>query len=315
MNTKLLAGVVLCMIYTCALSSSDHDHVALPDKVVHQNQVDDDSVITLSSSVIQDNHIKIASASSKVIKKRLSVIGKIVPVLSKQIKIYPRFAGIVKSMRYKLGDSVEKNDVMITIESKHSLQVYSIRSPLSGEVIRQYVNVGNWVNEDKPVYQLADLSSVWVELFVYRKDVNRVKKGEHVYIAHDGNSKNVESGIISYISPIGNEHTQSIIARATLPNSDRKYIPGLYVDASIITNSEEVPISVKRTAIQKIDGKEVLFVEVKANSYEPRVVRIGISDNEYVQIIHGIKVGDKYVSENSFILKSELEKGSAEHSH
>lgn len=315
MKVKLLvSSIMLCILFSCSLASSDHvdESIHVGD---HQDHENENSVISLSSSAIQDNNIKIALATSKIINQKLSVIGKIVPELSKQITIFPRFSGIVKSIRYQLGDFVKKNDVLITIESNQSLQNYSIRSPMSGEVVKQYANVGNLVKQDKPLYELADLSSVWVELFIYRKDVSRVSKGELVYINHGGNDGYVEKSVINYISPLGDEHTQSIVARATLPNADRKFIPGLYVDASIIINTEKVPVAVKRTAIQEIDGKKVVFIKVEGNNYEPRTVKLGVGDNETVQILSGIKAGDKYVAVNSFILKSELEKGSAEHSH
>lgn len=326
----LISSIVSCMFFTCVLAGSGHaDHSSHDEKISSMDNAieskksheadndhnDEDSIVTLSSNSIKDNHIEIVLAGPKTINKKLTVMGKVIPELTKQVKIYPRFSGIVKSMYYQLGDSVKKNDVLLTIESNQSLQNYSVRAPFSGELIKQNVNVGNLVKQDKVLYELANLSSVWVELFIYRKDVNRVSKGDNIYINHGENNRSIVKSKIDYISPIGDEHTQSIIARATLQNKNRKFIPGLYVDVNIIVNSKEVPVAVNRKAIQEIDGKKIVFVEIKPNTFEPKVVTLGLSDDRFVQISSGLKANDRYVASSSFILKADLEKSSAEHSH
>lgn len=331
MKVRILIGsIISCIFFASTFAGSDHTDYsshdekisstnnALKNKKPHQGHDEhngDDSIVALSPNAIKDNHIEVTLAGPKSINQTLTVMGKVIPELAKQVKIYPRFPGIVKSIYYQLGDSVKKHDVLLTIESNQSLQNYSVRAPFSGELIKQNVNVGNLVKQDKVLFELADLSSVWVELFIYRKDVNRVSKGDRIYISHGENNRNIVKSKIDYISPIGDEHTQSIIARATLQNKNRKFIPGLYVDVNIIVKSQEVPVAVNREAIQEIDGKKVIFVEIKPNKFEPKVVTLGLGDDHFVQISSGLQAGDRYVAGNSFILKADLEKSSAEHSH
>lgn len=322
----LIVTILSSVLLTSAFAGGSHSHEEKNDngndkqKNSSQLGMDDDhqdgnSIISLSSAAIKDNNVEIIPAMSKTISQKLTVIGKIIPELTKQVEIYPRFSGIVKSLYYKLGDSVKKGDVLLTIESNESLQNYSVKAPISGELIKQYANVGNLVKQNKALYELADLSSVWAELFIYRKDVNRVSKGDLVYINLEGGNGNVVKSVIDYVSPIGDEHTQSIIARATLQNQNRKFIPGLYVDANIVIKTEKVPVAVNRVAVQELDGKKVVFVEVKPNRFEAKVVTLGLSDDHFVQVLSGLSAGDRYVSNNSFILKAELEKSSAEHTH
>lgn len=322
----LIAAVLSCVFSIDSFAGGNHSHedhgnnenhkLEISSKVkMNDNHQDINPTISLSADAIRDNNVGISSAISKTISQKITVIGKIVPELTKRVEIYPRFSGVVKSLYYHVGDLVKKDDVLLTIESNESLQNYSVKAPFSGELIKQYVNVGNVVKQNKVLYELIDLSSVWAELFIYRKDISRISKGNPVYINHEGGNGNIVKSVVDYISPIGDEHTQSIIARATLQNKNKKFIPGMYVDADIIFKTKKVPVAVSRTAIQVLDGKKVVFIEVKPNKFEAKIVKLGLIDDSFVQILSGLSAGDKYVSNNSFILKAELEKSSAEHTH
>lgn len=333
---QVVIFIITCVWLTVAVAGGDHDHASHEQPITQQKQVDhahnketiknqhnshndedhdEEQVVVLSSQSMEQNQIKIATAQPQLIERMLPVFGKIVPVQNKQIDIYPRFAGIVKSLPYQLGDHVEKGNILATIESNESLQNYTIKAPFSGTLIKQHANVGKLVKPEQAIYELADLSSVWVDLFVYRKDASHISKDDKVYVNLENNKSTKIESHIHYISPVGNEHTQSIIARATLPNKQKKWIPGLYVDAQIVITSKKVSVAVSRGAIQTLDGKKVVFVETKPNTFSPEVVTLGLKDNHFVQVVSGIHSGMRYVSKNSFILKAELEKSSAEHSH
>ncbi|MCW5590039.1 MAG: efflux RND transporter periplasmic adaptor subunit [Legionellales bacterium] len=333
---QIVIFIITCVWLSVAAAGGDHDHVMHKQPITQQKQVyhthnkeaiknqqnshndgdhNEEPVVVLSSTAREQNQIKIATAQSQHIEQMLPVFGKIVPIQNKQIDIYPRFAGVVKSLPYRLGDHVEKGNILATIESNESLQNYTIKVPFSGTLIKQHVNVGKLVKPEQAIYELADLSSVWVDLFVYRKDASHVSKDDKVYVNLENNKSTTIESHLHYISPVGNEHTQSIIARATLPNKEMKWIPGLYVDAQIVITSKKVSVAVSRDAIQTLDGKTVVFVETKPNTFSPERVTLGLKDHRFVQVVSGIQSGMRYVSKNSFILKAELEKSSAEHSH
>ncbi len=334
MKLGVYISIIIALIFSIniAIAGGDHDHHQGDDhhKTVptqthkeqtnhsekdHSEHSEENKTIYLSRDTLKSNQIEVATANSHVIEQTLPVYGKIVPEQNKQVAIYPRFAGIVKSLNYQLGDNVKKGDVLAVIESNESLQNYSVKAPLTGTLIEQHVNVGKLVKSDQAMYELADLSSVWVELSIYRKDAHRVKKGDHIYVTKEGEKNKKIKSVIHYISPIGNEHTQSIIARATLSNPHNQWIPGLYVDVTIVVNKHNVPVAVTRDAIQEVDGEKVVFVEKKDHYFEAKHVTLGVGDDNFVQVKAGLKSGVRYVSKNSFILKAELEKSSAEHTH
>ncbi len=327
MKIGIYISVIITFVFSIniAIAVGDHDyhhgednhkaHVKQSEHSDHQHEKEEAKLIYLSPEALKSNHIEISTSHAQVIAQTLPVYGKIVPVQNKQVTIYPRFAGIVKSLNFQMGDHVTKDDVLAIIESNESLQNYSIKAPLTGTLIEQHVNVGKLVKPDQAIYELADLSTVWVELSIYRKDAHRVTKGDTIFVTKEGEENKKIKSVIHYISPIGNEHTQSIIARATLSNSNSQWIPGLYVDVTIVVGNNKVPVAVSRNAIQTLDGEKVVFVERKSNYFEPQIVKLGDGDDNFIQIKLGLKSGEKYVSKNSFILKAELEKNSAEHTH
>ena len=283
----------------------------------NQIHLDDNAPgLRLSPDLIKRYQIEICTAQSETIDQTKDVLGKIVPDANKTIYIYPRYAGILKSLPKNLGDNVHKGSVLARVESDQSLQEYTIFAPFSGYIIKKNVNNGEHVVPEKPIYQLADLSSVWVDLFIYRKNSHLVKKGQPVIVFHSNEDKIGVKTHINYVSPIGREHTQTMLARAVLPNDfgKREWIPGLYVDARIVISAHKVPVAVKNSAVQTLDGKLVVFVR-EGEAFVARNCKTGTVGTKFTEIISGVRAGEVYVAANSFLLKAQLEKASAPHSH
>ncbi len=275
-----------------------------------------ETMLVLSPELIARYQIELSTAQSETIHRSKEVLGKIVPDANKTTYIYPRYAGILKSLPKNLGDKVQKGDVLARVESDQSLQEYTILAPFSGYIIKKNANNGEHVVPDKPIYQLADLSSVWVDLFIYRKNAHLVKKGQSVIVFHNNDDKTGVKTHINYVSPIGSEHTQTMLARAVLLNDFAKHewIPGLYVDARIVISESKVPVAVKNSALQTLNGEQVVFVK-ESDAFVARHCKIGKVGTEFTEIISGVRAGETYVAENSFLLKAQLEKASAPHSH
>lgn len=265
--------------------------------------------ITLSPEVIKASGIKTTVAAPGIIEKKLSVIGKISPNGDALSSIYPRFAGVVKEMKKNLGDNVEKGEVIAVVESNESLRSYPITSPITGTIVQKNVIVGEMIKEDKAIYQVADLSTVWADLTLYRKEASLIKKGMQTVVSGD-NGKPKESGIIDYISPLGIEDSQTIIARTVLTNKNQEWIPGMYVNATITYLSKKVPVVAEVSALQRWHDWVIVFVK-RGNTFEATPIKIGEQNHRKTEIISGLKSGQSYVIANSFLLKAELGKSEA----
>lgn len=269
--------------------------------------------VKLSPEVIQAAGIMIAIANTTRLEKKLSVVGKIVPNRDTMAPIYPRYSGIIKSLTKNLGDAVQKGDAIATIESNESLQNYVITAPITGTIVQKNTTVGELVKEDKPIYEIANLDTVWADLTLYRKEAPLVKKGMKVTVTGD-EGKPKTSTSITYISPLGIEDSQTILARAVLPNAEQVWLPGMYVNAAITIADKSVPVAVPYSALQRWRDWDVVFVK-QGNTFEAAPVTLGEQDGDWIEITAGLKAGQSYVADNSFFLKADLDKAGASHDH
>ena len=269
--------------------------------------------VELTAAQLKNSEIVIEEAGPAKLRTKLRVFGKISPNEERLAHVMPRYPGIVRRVGKRLGDTVQKNDVLAVVQSNESLQEYEIKSDIAGTVVQKDVVVGESVGADKTIFVVVDLSTVWVDLNVYRQDFAKLRVGEKVLLEAAGVPEKVE-GVISYISPFGAESTQTMLARAEVPNTIGMLRPGLFVSADVILEEEEVDVAVKESALQTIEEKEIVFVQ-EGDSFEPRPIKLGRRDGDFVEIVSGILPGESYAAKNSFVLKAQIGKGEASHEH
>ena len=269
--------------------------------------------VELTAAQLKNSEIVIEEAGPAKLRTKLRVFGKISPNEERLAHVMPRYPGIVRRVGKRLGDNVQKNDVLAVVQSNESLQEYEIKSDIAGTVVQKDVVVGESVGADKTIFVVVDLSTVWVDLNVYRQDFAKLRVGEKVLLEAAGVPEKVE-GVISYISPFGAESTQTMLARAEVPNTSGMLRPGLFVSADVILEEEEVDVAVKESALQTIEEKEIVFVQ-EGDSFEPRPIKLGRRDGDFVEIVSGILPGESYAAKNSFVLKAQIGKGEASHEH
>lgn len=201
------------------------------------------------------------------------------------------------------------------LSNKHNpdLRLYDIRSPMDGIVIARHINKGEFIENTVTIYEIADLSTIWIEIGIYPKDLVRVKEGQMVDISLPVDKKIAQAKII-YLSPIIQDETITAKAVAELKNPNGNWRPGSFVKVNIATEDVFAPIVISKEAIQEIEGKEFIFVRV-SEGFEKRQAQLGVSDNENVEILSGLNSGEEYASSKTFLLKADLSKKEAEHEH
>ena len=297
-----------CLIFLVCLCSS-----ILWAQHSHETEETTHGQVKILPAMLKTAHIQTAVAKSEIIREQLNVVGKIMPNRDTMAPIYPRYSGIIKAMNKNLGDAVSKGDVLVIIESNESLQNYNIVAPVNGTVVQKRATTGELAKGDRAIYEIADLNNVWADLTLYRKDAPLVKQGMAVIVTGD-EGKPQSTTSINYISPLGIEDSQTILARAILPNQDRIWLPGMYVNAAIVIKEKSVAVAVPLASIQRLEDKDVVFIQ-QGDIFEATPVELGEQDDHFVEIRAGLKAGQHYVSENSFFLKAELGKNGASHEH
>jgi membrane fusion protein, heavy metal efflux system len=194
-----------------------------------------------------------------------------------------------------------------------SLVRFELKSPLAGIVIERHLTVGETTKEDEAVFVVANLAKVNAVLQVYPKDLPFVKVGQSAQVSISGSQETIP-GSVTFLSPILDAQSRSAKAHVLVDNSSGQYRPGLFISASISRGTSEAKVLISRKAIQKIDGKEVVFVQTD-EGFVPSPIEIGRSTNEVVEVLSGLEPEELYVSEGSFLLKAELAKSEAAHDH
>jgi len=266
--------------------------------------------IELTQEQIDRAGIRLAEAGPAELREHLSLYGVITPNAERVLEVAARFPGVIHSVRKRVGDSVRRGETLATVESNESLQTYAVAAPIDGVVTHRNANEGGQAS-DGALFTVADLSTVWVELSVFPRDVAKVKVGQVVRVKSTDTGLSAEGKVV-YVAPFGSSASQTLTARVQLPNHDQKWPPGLYVNAEVVLSRTTIPLTVQSQALQTLEGRNVIFVKGE-KGFEARDVSMGRTDGEIIEILAGINAGESYATHNSFILKAELRKGEAAH--
>jgi Cu(I)/Ag(I) efflux system membrane fusion protein len=181
-----------------------------------------------------------------------------------------------------------------------------IYTPLSGVVIEKMVQQGQYVNTGDVLFNIADLSKVWVEVEVYENEFPNIHMGQQVEIRSQSFPGKPFTGRIAYIYPFLDPKTRTVKARVEMPNPGMRLKPDMFVNAIIkvpLGSSIVVPI----TAVMDTGKRQVVWVESSPGMFEPRDVQVGQRTDDKAQILSGLKPGDKVAVSGGYLIDSEAQ--------
>ncbi|MBK5401273.1 efflux RND transporter periplasmic adaptor subunit [Pseudomonas sp. TH39(2020)] len=190
---------------------------------------------------------------------------------------------------------------------------YELRAPFDGMVVEKHLTPGEVVDGTTAAFTLSDLSRVWVTFGVSPKDLNKVQVGKAVTVSAPELNAEV-AGTVAYVGSLLGEQTRTATVRVTLENPQGSWRPGLFVTALVATDSRQANVAVPEAAIQTVEDKPTVFVRTD-DGFEARAVELGSRAAGQVEVTQGLEAGAQVAAAGSFVLKSELGKASAEHSH
>jgi cobalt-zinc-cadmium efflux system membrane fusion protein len=269
--------------------------------------------VTMSDAKIAAAGIGLEKAGPDVLRDTLRLNGMLQANQETLVQITPRFAGIVRDVRKRVGDRVEKDETLASVESNQSLRTYELKTPFAGTVIERGATLGEYVSEQKPTFVVADLSTIWADFSVYRRDIKKVQVGDSVLIDLEDGGEPIKAKI-SYVAPVGSSDTQSALARAVVQNPDGRLRPGLFVTGRLLLSEKPVSLAIRLSALQTFENRNVVFVR-DGEKFEPREVELGERDGDLAEVVFGLSEGDVYAARNSFVIKAELAKNTAAHEH
>ena len=194
-----------------------------------------------------------------------------------------------------------------------NLTRYEIRSPIDGVITDKKIAVGEVLKDDTNIFVVADLSTVWVEMTVYAKDVNTVHLGQKATVKATSFEAQAE-GKVAYVGALVGAQTRAAKARLVLQNPKGVWRPGLPVNVELTADEIEVPLAVSADAVQSLRGSSVVFGRY-GEQFEARPLKLGRSDGKMVEVLDGLSPGERYAGRNSYLIKADIGKAGASHDH
>ena len=304
---KLIVSVLALLLWTL---SGPARPVSAQDE--HGDEHEED-LVRLSPAEMQEFNIQVAEAGPGKIVAVRSLPGEVKVNGNRIAHIVPRYSGIVTEVLVQVGDAVREGQVLAVIEGDESLAPYEMTTFIAGTLIEKHMTLGEPVSRDSDSFVVADLSTVWIDITVYLRDLDLIKVGNETTV-RAGSRNRAVSGKISYVTPVVDEHTRTATARMVVENPDGYWRPGMFVMAEVKTGEVAAGIVVPSSAVHTLDGRSVIFVE-EHGGFEPRPVDIGRQGNDQMEIVSGLEPGERYVAVGGFTLKAELGKDSLGDGH
>ncbi|MFO0661939.1 MAG: efflux RND transporter periplasmic adaptor subunit [Polyangiaceae bacterium] len=187
------------------------------------------------------------------------------------------------------------------------LGVFMLRAPMRGTVVERNLAAGQSVEASANAFKVADLDSVWVELAVFERHIGLIRDRDLVDIAPLSDPHQVIHGYVAHVGEVLDLDTRSAPVRITVDNTKRLLRVGQSVSASIhATGPAREAICIPEQAITYLDGQPTVFVAESETRVLPITVRLGVTDGTYREVLEGLALGQRVITDGVFSLKSEL---------
>lgn len=265
----------------------------------------------IADKVAEAMEITTETAGSATLHQTIRVYGKLVLPPDARRQVQARFDGVIKTLHVTLGDQVKKGQALVTVESNESLITYQITAPMDGVVSEQFASSGEQT-AGRTLLEIARTDLLLAELAVFPTDKNRVKTEAPVVVSVNGLDQPLDSVIRG--ARTGLRKDQASLFLAEINNVDGLLSEGQFVVGDIVVATFTVPLAVKHSGLQAFRDFTVVYAKV-GEEYEVRMLELGREAGEWVEVLGGLPVGTEYVTENSYIIKADIEKSGASHDH
>ena len=181
---------------------------------------------------------------------------------------------------------------------------FPVFATVSGTVTMKMVEEGDYLKQGQPLYKIANLNTVWAEFDAYENQIASLKEGQTIKVTTNAYRNEVFDAKVSFIDPLLNSATRTVVVRAVLQNKKDLFKPGMFVEGIIegTQTSTENTVSVPSTAVMWTGERSVVYVKTNPNEaiFEMREVLLGNANGDSYTILEGLKNGDEVVTNGTF---------------
>jgi len=192
------------------------------------------------------------------------------------------------------------------ISETHQISpIISLYAAISGKIIENNAILGAMVDQTTEILIIMDPSVLCIHADIYERDIAKIRIGQEVEASVPAYPGETFSGKISFISDVLNEETRTITVRSNIENREYKLKSGMFADINIFLNHQSEALVLPVEAVLAEKDENIVFLKV-AGKYIPQIVKIGVRNGGYVEILAGIQEGSEVVTKGNFQLKSKL---------
>lgn len=272
-----------------------------------------ENIVTLT----KENLTQVKISTTPAVRGSLSITvkapGRLSDNLNKTAKVFTTLEGRLTKLNFDLGDPVKQGDVLALVETPELLgRPLELKAPIEGIVTDRKSTVGELIKKETEVYTISNPAQLWLIAAIKEREIGAVKVGQEAaftVLTYDGEKF---SGRVTRIGNRVDPGSRSVEVRIEADNREGRLKPGMFADVAITTTVKENVLLIPDGAIQTDAEEQIVFVARNATTFEKRVVKLGQQQDSQMQILEGVKEGEKVVTEGGFILKSEMLKSEME---
>jgi len=200
-----------------------------------------------------------------------------------------------------------RNHQIKSLEEKGIVRkTITVYSSASGVVTKQIAVLGHFVQPGEHLYEIADLSNIWVDVEIYEYEIPWVRKGMSAEMNLSYIPGKIFQGNVIYIYPYLTSKTRTARLRLEFSNPDLKLMPGMYANVNLKSTLSEKGLAIPQEAVIDSGVRKIVFVSLGKGKYEPREVTLGLEANDHeFQVLSGLKKGEEIVVSAQFMFDSE----------
>lgn len=182
----------------------------------------------------------------------------------------------------------------------------AVSAPFGGVVIEVHAAPGEVITPERELFTVADLSRVWIQGDVYQKDIAKIRVGQHALVTVDAYPGETFTGKVTYVSNVLDADTRTAKVRCEVSNRDGRLKVQMFATLALPVSMAREALMIPSRAVQEIDGVPMVFVRVDEQKFETRPVRVGAAVGDAVEVLDGLKPGERVVTDGALMLKSRL---------
>lgn len=199
------------------------------------------------------------------------------------------------------------------VESRDAA-TFALRSPISGVVLERNIVQGQMLEPATPAYRIANVSTLWLTVHAFERDAVRIAKGANARLTFSALPGEQFRGIVSLLGGQVSKESRTVPIRIDVRNDRGLLRPGMSATAAVPVGESKTPVlTVPVAAVQRVRNEWCVFLPKDASTFEIRKIGRGRDLGDEVEVLSGLKAGEKIVVEGAFLLKSQADKGEAEH--